>query len=236
MDDKEIRDKVRSLRAQGCSPKGIARALDLRPADVRPLVRAVAEEEQQAAEPGVVGCWVSGGWSAGLKVPRRRGWRDSPGRRSELTGLVGVLVACEGRRPGEVSACGYLVDTYCLGVKDVIGPHRMDRRELDGFVEQFFQPFQNVPVEAPVDLARHLVWGAIAYARDLGFDPHPEFDAVADHLGALEEPSAIGFGRNGMPFYVEGPDDDTDRILATLERRVGTDNFHFLVSAPMVST
>lgn len=234
MDDNELLQQVRTLRERGRSPKEIARALGLRPADVRPLVRAVAEErEQEATDPQAAGCWVSAGWSDGLKVPRRRGWPDARVRGSHLTGLVGVLVAREGRRAGEVSACGFLVDTYCLGVKDALGPHRVERRELPAFVDRFFGPFAGEPVEAPTDLARHLVWGAVAYAGDLGFEPHPDFHAAADHLGALEEPSAISFGRDGKPFYVEGPEDDTDRILATLERRLGYDNFHFLVSAPM---
>jgi hypothetical protein len=234
MDDAELHQRVRDLRAQGRSPKEIARALDLRPARAKELVRAVAaEQEQEAGDPEVVGCWVSAGWSVGLRVPRRRGWPDSPRRNAHGTGLVGVVVARQGRRAGEVSVCGYLVDPYCLGVKDVLGPDRFDRRKLGALVERFFGAFDGEPVQAPVELARQLVWGAVAYARDLGFEPHADFDAAAGHLPALGEPSVIGFGCDGMPYYVEGPEDDTDRIMATLERRVGVDNFHFLVSAPL---
>src|SRR5881394_2681778 len=49
---------------------------------------------------------------------------------------------------------------------------------------------------------RHLVFGADAYARGLGFEPHPAFADGAGHLGGWEGPSAITFGRNGKPFYV----------------------------------
>ena len=32
-----------------------------------------------------------------------------------------------------------------------------------------------------------------------------------------------------MPMYVEGPDDDTWRIMRTVRRNVGEGNFHYLV-------
>lgn len=226
--------QVRALRAQGYSPKAIARTLGRRPADVRPLVRAAAQQEGHA--PGasdVVGCWVSPGWSARLTVPASRGWPDAPAPYAPVSGLVGVVLARTGRRSDETAMCGYVVDTYCLGVKDAFGPRRMPRHELRPFVDRFFQPFRHPPVDAPLELARHLVWGAVAYARDLGFEPHPDFHVAADHLGALDEPSAIGFGCDGKPVYVEGAHDDSERILATLERRLGRDGYDFLVSAPI---
>jgi hypothetical protein len=82
-----------------------------------------------------------------------------------------------------------------------------------------------------VELARHLVFGAVAYARSLGFAPAPGFEATTGQLGPWAGPSAIGFGRDGKPFFVQGPRDNAAAILKTLERSVGPDNFHFLVSA-----
>lgn len=81
---------------------------------------------------------------------------------------------------------------------------------------------------APIDLSRHLVWGAVEYARGLGFDPHPDLRPAAGHLGSLDEPCAIGFGRDGKPFYLQSPYDDANRILRTLDRTTGRDNYHFL--------
>ena len=37
------------------------------------------------------------------------------------------------------------------------------------------------------------------------------------------------FGRDGMPMYIEGPHDDTWRIMHTLRQNVGDSNFHYLV-------
>jgi hypothetical protein len=73
----------------------------------------------------------------------------------------------------EVSACGYLVDAYCLGVKNALGPELMDERDLRGFVRRYFSTYHGDPVEAPIDLAREIVFGSVRYARGLGFEPHP---------------------------------------------------------------
>lgn len=156
-------------------------------------------------------------------------------RRPPARPLVAVVaLARTGGDPedlgGTVSACGYLVDPYCLGVKNALGPRVMGRGELRRFLGEFFGPFDAAPIDAPLDLARHLVSGALAYARGLGFAPHADFGPAAGHLGPpLEGPSAIGFGCDGIPSYTQGPFDDADRVLRTLRAHVG-DDFHFTVA------
>jgi hypothetical protein len=231
MDRKELIGAVRALREQGRTPKQIARSLGLPPAAVAPLVRAVAAEDQaNAPEREVTGCWVSPGWSEGLAVAGHPGWPDVDTADSGASGLVSILVARDDGR-GRASVCGYLVDVYCLGVKDVDGPRTMAGREVPRFVDRFFSAYDGRPLEAPVELARHLVFGAVEYARGLGFEPASDFDKAAGHLGPFVGPSAIGFGRDGKPFYIEGPYDNAARIMRTLERSAGQDNFHFLVTA-----
>jgi hypothetical protein len=44
-------------------------------------------------------------------------------------------------------------------------------------------------------------------------------------------PSAITFGRDGKPTYIEGPHDDPSHILRTLRRAVGHNGFHYTVAA-----
>jgi len=230
MDREELMGPVRALRGQGRTPKQIARTLGVPPAAVAPLVRAIAADDQaNAPRREITGCWVSPGWSDGLTVADRPGWPDVAAD-SGASGLVSVLVARDEGR-GRVSVCGYLADVYCLGVKDVDGPRVMDGRALPAFTRRFFSAYQDPPLAAPAELARHLVFGAVEYARSLGFEPAPEFEKAAGHLGAWAGPSAIGFGRDGKPFYIQGPYDNAARIMKTLERSTGRDNYHFLVSA-----
>ena len=127
--------------------------------------------------------------------------------------------------------CGYLADVYCLGVKDVLVPRLMNRGALDGFVRVFFAAFEAPGQPAPLELARHLVFGAVDYARGLGFEPATEFEKAAGHLGGWSGPSDIVFGYHGEPFFMEGPFDNSARVMRTLEQSVGRDNFTFFVTA-----
>jgi hypothetical protein len=228
--DDDLLAGVRELRAAGRSPKEIARALGVRPSTVAPLIRTIAQEAAaDEPEPAVTGCWVSPGWSAGLTVDGHEEWPDLRVADHPGSGLVGVVVARR-HRPRRVSVCGYLVDVYCLGVKNALGPEVMNDRDLPAFLRTFFSAFGDatVPIEAPLELARHLVWGAVDYARELGFRPHPDFQPAAGHLGTWQETSDITFGRDGVPFYVQGPHDNATAIMRTLAESVGEGNFHFI--------
>ena len=231
MDSQELLGRVRALRVRGYSPKQIARSLGVPPATVAPLVRTIAAADQAgAAERKLLGCWVSPGWSQGLTVKAHPEWPNVDAADAGAQGLVSVLVTRE-ERYGKVRVCGWLVDVWCLGVKDVVGPRVTDERRAAEFTRSYFAAYQAQPLQAPVELARHLVFGAVAYARSLGFAPAPGFEATTGQLGPWAGPSAIGFGRDGKPFFVKGPRDNAAAILETLERSVGPDNFHFLVSA-----
>ena len=228
MDDQEQLARVRTLRTGGCTPKQVARTLGVAPSEAARLVRHVAREDAPLApEPPVVGCWVSPGWSEGLEAPAD--WPDTNVPDGIGHGIVSVLVARQHRR-GKVSVTGYLVDVYCLGVKDVVGPKVMDEGDLRAYVRMYFLVYQAPAVAAPIEMARELVWGAVAYARELGFDPHPDFEQVSGELGAWEPTGDVRFGREGQPYFVQGVRDNAMRILATLERAVGEGNFHYLVA------
>lgn len=230
--DDDLFARARELRAAHRSPKEIARALGVRPSAVAPLMRVIAQEEAaDQPEPAVIGCWVSPNWSAGLTVRGHEEWPERNATDYGHGGLAGVVVARR-HRPRRVSVCGYLVDVYCLGVKNALGPDMMNDRDLPGFVGRFFRAFEEAgePAEAPLELARHLVWGAVDYARDLGFSPHPDFQPASGHLGTWQETSDITFGRDGVPFYVSGPYDNPVSVTRTLTQSVGEGNFHYIAA------
>ena len=214
------------MRAEGTPPKAIARALGVRPAMIAPLVRQLAAERPEIPieRRALVACWISPSWSRELIVERRDGWDDVDLGPDGPAGIVLVLVARAGRGD-RVSVCGYLVDTFCLGVKNVIGPELMGRRQLDSFARMYFVAFPAPALRAPIALAQHLVHGAVAFAARLGFDPHPDFAAACSHLGDLGEPCAIRFGQQGRPLYVPGPHDDPIAVMRVLKQSVGTEGF-----------
>jgi len=126
--------------------------------------------------------------------------------------------------------CSYLVDTWCLGVKNAMGPKRMGRRELEALRRHCYAPWRSSGITVPLELAQHLVFGAVEFARRLGFEPHRDFQRARSALGSWAGPSAITFGMDGKPHYINGPYEDPQRVLATLERTVGRGRFHYTVS------
>jgi hypothetical protein len=106
----------------------------------------------------------------------------------------------------------------------------MSTRDLAGFRRHYFGHWRSEGIPIPLELAQHLVLGSVAYARRLGFEPQREFRRAGRALGPWEGPSAITFGKDGKPHYLNGPHDNTERVLATLERTVGRGGFHYTVS------
>ncbi len=123
----------------------------------------------------------------------------------------------------------YLVDIYCLGLKNTfcnaeISPAEYQRIKLKSFKEAALVP-------CPPGKARRIIFGAIEYARKLGFEPQKDFVLSRFILEGLSEEGydfALEFGREGKPLYIAGPDDDFEAVMQTLTKNVGKENFHFI--------
>jgi hypothetical protein len=221
MTDEETIARIRELRGRGLSPKEIARSLGARRAAVTDVVRALAAQRDDLGnEDEGVDCRLNAGWSTGLTIEGHPEWHQAASDQS-IGGLVTALVARRRRHRRGATVCVYLLDVYCLGVKNAMGPDTIDERALRRLTDHAFSGYETPPIPAPIELVRELVLGAADYARQLGFTPHPDFEKARPHLGSWSGPSAISFGCNGKPTYISGPYDDTDRILRTLERAVG---------------
>jgi hypothetical protein len=229
MSTQQLLDRVRELRNAGRTPKEIARALKMPPSAVGPLIRSVAAAEGPREDP-LIGCWISPRWSSSVQGPERPDWPGSgPSELDGHSGLVTVLVARD-RGGSTAGVCFYLVDTWCLGVKNAAGPQSMDRRRLGGFIQQIFSAWDEPAVQVPLELGRQIVYGAIGYARELGFEPHEDFERAAGYLGAWDGESELTFGLDGKPMYISGPYDDGARIVRDLHRDLGDGNYNVTIS------
>ncbi len=76
-------------------------------------------------------------------------------------------------------------------------------------------------------------YGAIDYAKKIGFEPQKDFKLSRF---VLDEPSegdltvSVEFGKDGKPFYIAGPDDNIDYIMKKLIKNVGEGNFKYILS------
>ncbi len=143
-------------------------------------------------------------------------------------------VAISRALPGnQVAYAIFLVDRYCLGVKDA----------MSGFVGQteyeskFVRPARSnfgMRKLSPADV-RKLVEEAVQYARGLGIAPHPDYQKARHLFGAIdpaESREVFEFGKNGKPLFIAGPHDTPERcrqILALLGRSRGEGRFDYVL-------
>jgi len=147
------------------------------------------------------------------------------------TGLGSVVVARE-LEPDLLALGVVLLDVFCLGVKNAF-LKIVSRYEFEDMMAHICRVEQLEEVSPAY--ARKLVDGAIAYARNLGFEPHRDYaDAalVFDDIDPAACDTVFKYGKDGKPFYISGPNhsqEQSRRIIAHLTARLGTGNFNYFV-------
>jgi hypothetical protein len=147
----------------------------------------------------------------------------------------GYLVVGRFKADGRVEAGFFLLDIFCLGVKDAGFCHFhsiVDYQE--GLIDRLF-PDGN-PVRMRPEAARKLTEDAISYARGLGFSPAADYKKASRVFGGITTADCdeqFVFGQNDKPLYIQGPSDSracVERILRVLEARCGKDGYHYIVA------
>jgi hypothetical protein len=152
--------------------------------------------------------------------------RDAPD-----AGIMTVFLAREAEN-AEIAMAAFLVDTYALGIKDVVF-RLLERSQFDAFISMAQEAAPVVPIDPAY--ARKLLRDARAYAATLGLRPHRNFAAVELIFGdvrAEECTQTLAFGRDGKPFYAVGPSETTAQVrnrLGRLAERLGPSGFDFLI-------
>lgn len=218
----EQEQEILSLRDRQLTPKQIAKKLGFKASEVSTFLISHAEQTALAsAEKGellpVAQCLVDINCANALL-------RNET---SEAGGL-GLVMVARSKGYNRFVATSYLIDYWCLGVKDTMPPRNCNDSQYKTFIEHCYSPFGEQYEEISLEQAQALVWGAIAYAKKLGFEPHRDFEESKAHLGESTSEIDLKFGRNGQPCYVEGPYDNTTKIINALKKSVGNGNFDYL--------
>jgi hypothetical protein len=154
------------------------------------------------------------------------------GDRLEDQGMGSVLLSRE-LPGGRVAVAVFLVDRYCLGVKDV----HMEVLGRSAYESKFVRKFrvEMSSHDVPPAEARKLLTEAVAYARVLGLPPYPDYAKAMPIFGDVnpaDSSAVFEFGKDGKPFFIAGPHDSPERcrrILATLTNTCGPDGFEYLL-------
>jgi hypothetical protein len=146
---------------------------------------------------------------------------------------IGQIVLSRQLPDGSIAAAVFLVDTYCLGVKDAFG----DIVSRFSYESDFLGKLKSEHKweDIPPAKARKIVESAVAYAAGLGLHPHPDYAKVKPIFGDIDTSQCqeeFEFGQDGKPLFVAGPFDTPDRcrkILGILNHKLGPDRFHYVL-------
>jgi len=137
---------------------------------------------------------------------------------------------------GMIMGVSFLCDHFCLGVKDcfaflenpTVYQDMLDKLRMNEEIEA-----------ADPGKIKTYVTGLVRWAKEIGFDPAPDyrfcsqiFQGIADNLDV-----SFQYGKDGMPFYINGPHDTPQRVrqiadkLAAYQGRTG-EQTDYLIIAP----
>ena len=154
-------------------------------------------------------------------------------------GMASVFMSRE-LSNGGVAFAVFLVDMYCLGVKDVAFGFTT-RGDYDWRVyTKTAREYEIVSLKPAA--ARKLIEGAVEFAKEAGFPPHRDYRKVKPIFGDIDVNDCTDqftYGKAGKPFFFAGPRDSPTRcrqILNTLSNRFGPEGFDYaLVTSDLAS-
>ncbi len=141
----------------------------------------------------------------------------------------GQIIVTRRHKSGKTSAAIYMVDTFCLGVKESIFKLRMDEFETRNLLLHI-----DITLglhEVTYNEAHNMVYGAIAFAEEAGIKPHKNFswtkymlEEDTDEIPLIE----FEYGKNGKHFLVAHSNLEANRYLPTLRKNLG-DDFDYII-------
>ena len=144
----------------------------------------------------------------------------------------GYLFLARKAADGRTALAVFLLDVYCVGVKDVI--LRLEEASaIERFMEALGQAEPMVAIEPT--RARKLLRDLVAWSRSIGLAPHPDYAAAEPLFGDVSADASdesFGFGKDGKPFLITGPTDTPARIrkrIEALRRTVGDGGFDYIL-------
>jgi len=146
---------------------------------------------------------------------------------------TGHVAVCRTLGDGRFAVGVFLIDAYCLGVKDSF--LRIVRRDdyeelLSGLAEVSGRQRNATP-----SYALRVIDGAVAYAREFGFQPRGDFKQayqVVEAIDSEETDETPVFGNQGRPHYISGPHDSSmmiERIRRSLDKHCGPGGYGFTI-------
>lgn len=146
---------------------------------------------------------------------------------------IGHVIIARFKSGGRVEIGAFLVDTFCLGVKNAFYTQGT-RDDLDDILSKIVQNADDLE-ERSGAWGRKLVESAVQYAKNLGFSPHRDYKKAARVLGgtnAKDCQETFTFGRDGKPMFIPGQhqsEASCKLVISILTKKLGEDGFDYLL-------
>lgn len=152
---------------------------------------------------------------------------------------IGTAVVARKMPNGYLGVGVYLLDVYCLGVKNSYFTVLSENEYADRIKEIAVQEeLENIHPSC----IRKLIDQCVDFANALGFKPHKDYKISSQLLLDMDPsicPNQYSFGKDGKPFYISGPHEtehQSRKIVDTLLHRCGEGNFDYLVGLADIET
>lgn len=133
---------------------------------------------------------------------------------------LGYVIIARRCSAGEILVSNFLIDRYCLGVKNCFATFMSPSQYadlIDGMKARNLGPRR---IDAPS--ARRLVEDAIEFAAGFDFKPHSDYRSARLIFGDIDSSTGtqlVEMGKDGKPFYISGPfesESDSFEIMSKL--------------------
>lgn len=138
---------------------------------------------------------------------------------------MGTLLLSRGIPGGDIVYAGFLLDTYCLGVKDVFLNYASWNEYQSNVAERLLHRGTMVDLTPPAALK--ILDGAVEFARSYGLPPAGDYSKGRLLFGSIDSSECqevFVFGKNGKPVFISGPHDSSQRvnqILSAISKHSG---------------
>jgi hypothetical protein len=145
---------------------------------------------------------------------------------------IGNLFIARRHPNGQIACAVFLVDTYCLGAKNAYWKIIAESEYADSVKKA--NRVGRLEKVSPEYFAK-LVHDAVEYAQSLGFPPHPDYRHARALLQGIDMSlcaDTFEFGKDGKPFYVNGPYDSPEKMKVIAHRVRAAGGDFVLMGAP----
>jgi hypothetical protein len=133
-----------------------------------------------------------------------------------------------------VVVVGFLVDSYCLGVKNIF-IREEDKYSFNDLLRKLSSAFDGEMRLVSSELAKKYILSAVEYAKSLGINPYHEYASakmVFADVNASACNEAFVFGKDGKPLLIGGPNDSEKQLklwLKALEQSCEIGGFDYIL-------